>query len=191
MTSIPLEVPIDYDALANAFLDGIQHLHDDTDAKMGALLNVGASARRRLAAMAAVPDKLILAMAQTLDEQPGLAGLSPRSSLKMREIIAFTHAVSAITDVLERLARTYHETIIARRADVVEDVLRMYQVAKSMNRASDLQQYFPQVEALKEALGPRGRKGVSKKAKAAAAAALTAGAVHAVVAQPDAAKGAK
>jgi hypothetical protein len=183
MTSIPLEVPVDYDALAKAFLDGIQHLHEDTDAKMGGLLNVAAPARRRLAAIAAVPDKLILAMAQTLDEQPGLAGLSPRSSLKMREIIAFTHAVNSITDVLERLARTYHETIVVRRADVVEDVLRMYQVAKSMNRASDLQQFFPQVEALKDALGPRGRKAVSKKVKVAAAAAVAAAVIAPVTGQ--------
>jgi hypothetical protein len=174
MTTIPLEPPIDYDALAQAFLDGIQNLHETTDQKMGGLLNVGPAIRRRLASTAGIPNKLILAVAQTLDEHPALAALSPRSAAKMREIVAFSVALNAVTDRLELLARTYRETIAVRRSDVVEDVLRMYKVAKSMNRASDLQQYFPQVEALREALGPRGRKGLSKKAKAAAEAHTTA-----------------
>jgi hypothetical protein len=178
MTNIPPEAPINYDAIAQAFLDGIQSLHEATNQNMGGLLNVGPAVRRRLAAAAGIPDELILGVAKTLDENPGLAGLSPRSAAKMREIIAFSVALNTITKHLEQVARTYRETNAVRRADVVQDVLRMYKVAKSMNRASDLQQYFPQVEALQQALGPRGRKAVSKKAKAAAAAVAAQAAAH-------------
>jgi hypothetical protein len=180
MSTIPPEVPINYEAAARAFIDGLQALHETTDAQMGGLMYIGPAVRRRLNATSSLPDKLIEAVAAILDAQPGLAGLSPSSAAKMRDVIPFTAAVGTVADFLELLARKYRETVAVRRSDVGQDVLRIYNVARSMNRNSDLQQFFPQAQALPHALGSRGRKTVSKKSKAAAAAQVA-----------DAAKGAK
>jgi hypothetical protein len=170
MSTIPPEVPINHEAAAQAFIAGLQALHDANAAQMGDLIYVGPAVRRRLNATAHLPAKLIEGVAALLDAQPELAGLSPSSAAKMRDVIPSTAALTAVGDFLELLARKYHETAAVRRSDVGQDVLRVYNIVKKLNRESDLQEFFPQVHALQQALGSRARKTVSKKAKAAAAA---------------------
>jgi hypothetical protein len=57
--------------------------------------------------------------------------------------------------------------------------LRVYQISKGMNRATDLQQFASRLEEMKPYVAPRGPGRKSKKAKATAAAAIATPAVPA------------
>lgn len=175
MTNIPFETPINYEALARSFLDGLDGLQLTATEQLGALLFVGPTIRKRLNSTAAVPDKFIIAVATMLEEQPQLGSLSPRAAGKMKETLALAGALDLIASRLELMARNYRETIAARRYEVGADALRMYSVAKGMNRINDPEELVPNVAVVRQALGRSG--GVSaatKAARATKAAAITA-----------------
>jgi hypothetical protein len=189
MTTIPIEPTINYEALARSFLDGLDGLQQNATGQLGGLLTVGATVRKRMNSTAAVPDKFIIAVASMLEEQPLLGSLSPRTAGKMKDVLALTGALDLIASRLEAMARTYRETIAARRYEVGADALRMYSVAKGMNRTNDPAELVPNVPTVQQALGRTGR--ISKAVKAAKAAKAAQAAAPAVDTPAVTAKAAK
>lgn len=153
MSNIQPEAFPNYLGLARSHVDNLQVAHDATLEQLGGGAFVGPVARRRLTLMASTPDRFIAAVAGTLEENPGLASISPRSPAEMRKVVAVTAALTEMADRYELLARGCRETVAVRRAQVAEDAMRAYNICKSANRASDQRETIPQVKDMKAALG--------------------------------------
>lgn len=153
MSNLQPEAFPNYLGLARSHMDNLQAAHEATLAQLGGGAFVGPVARRKLTLMASTPDRFIAAVASTLEENPALATLSPRSPAEMRGAVAATAALTEMADRYELLGRECRETVAVRRAQVAEDAMRAYNICKSANRVSDLREAIPQVKDMKAALG--------------------------------------
>ena len=168
MSNIEPEAPPNFLAIARQHLDSVQAIHNAVVEQLGGGAFVGPVQRKKLTLMAATPDKFIAAVAVTLEENPKLASLSPRTAAEMRRAVAVTAALTEIANRYELLARGCRDTVAVRRAEVAQDAMRAYGVCKSANRVADGEELVPAVQGMKAALGRTGRSGKSRKAKLAA-----------------------
>lgn len=165
MSNIEPEVPINYQGIADEHIAALQKTHDAVMAQLGGGVFIGPVSRRKLISTAIVPDKFFKVVSAALDDDPSLAVVSPGAPGRMRKIVPLSGAVRSMGDFYELLARSCRETDLLRRSEAGEDAFRVYNVAKSYNRARDPEQFIPRITAMKEALGARGRRSPEAKKK--------------------------
>lgn len=158
MSTIEPEVPINFEAVAEQHVGAMQAMHEATMQQLGGGVFIGPVSRRKLTSTANLPDKFFKVIGKTLEEQPLLASVSPQLAAKTRRVVPLSEALTLIAESHEFLARSCRETIAVRRSEVGEEALRVYGVAKSYNRVRDLEQFIPHANAMKDALGARGRR---------------------------------
>lgn len=95
--------------------------------------------RIRLAVSATVPDRFLEACAAAMDESTALSAVGKISAAQLRTIVATAQANLALADELERLARGVRDTVKVARAEAGTEALRVYSVARRLNRPRDAQ----------------------------------------------------
>jgi magnesium-transporting ATPase (P-type) len=121
--------------------------------------------RLRLSASANVRDRFLETVAIAM-EGSGLLGSNTKlTPAHFREMIEYSQACVALADELERLTRGIRDTVKVRRAEVATEALRVFGVARKINRPGDREELVSTVDQMQRALG-RGRRKATAKAPA-------------------------
>lgn len=108
---------------------------------------------RRLTASAAIPDRFLEATAAAMDESPALASSGKMTAAALRDAIQMTQAYVALADELDRLARGVRGGMKVHRAAAGTEALRVYNVARRLNRPRDSQSLVSTLNQMERALG--------------------------------------
>lgn len=100
---------------------------------------ITAEERSRLSSSAAVPDRFLEVCAASMEEHVALAAASKISAAELRSVLAVAQANLALADEIERLARGVRDTVLVARAVAGTEGLRVYSVARRLNRPRDTQ----------------------------------------------------
>ena len=93
--------------------------------------------RVRLSVSANVPDRFLEVTASAMDQNAALAAAAKMSAADLRAAVALAQANLALADELERLARGVRDTVTVGRAAVGTEALRVYSVARRLDRPRD------------------------------------------------------
>lgn len=93
--------------------------------------------RTRLAVSATVPDRFLETTASAMDQNTALAAVAKMSAADLRMAVIVAQANLALADELERLARGVRDTVRVSRAAVGTEALRVYSVARRLDRPRD------------------------------------------------------
>ena len=111
---------------------------------------------RRLNPLARVTDEMLERAAASLDTYPSLAATSEFTSAQIRDVIALSLAYRSIVDEFRLATRKLVQRITTIRAEVGEQALKIYGVAKQLNRPAQKAMLVPHVVAMRQAMGRRG-----------------------------------
>lgn len=111
---------------------------------------------RRLAVAASVPDRFLEAAAGAMDQSPALASSAKMSATDLRSSIIEAQAYLGLADELERLARGVRDTAKVGKGAVGTEALRVYSVARHLNRARDSESSVSSLDQMQRTLN-RGR----------------------------------
>lgn len=111
-----------------------------------------------------IPNTFLEASASTVEKDPGMGVSTGLDPARTREVIYRNLRFEAVADAAEALARDIRYNMLRERWEVVQQALQVYSLAKTFIRNPRGASLVGYVRAMKEALGPRGRR---RKEKAA------------------------
>lgn len=123
----------------------------------------GAKHRSRIGAVAAVPDRFLLAVALALDASPTLAAAAGVTGAELREAVSYAHAYRPFASELTLMGNGMLQGVQAKRADKASLAFKAYRLAKGYNSPADRQLLVPHIASMRAALG-RGRPSVKATA---------------------------
>jgi hypothetical protein len=109
--------------------------------------------RRRLAAQGNVPDAFLRSVAVACDAAPTLASSGGVTGAELRDMMAFARAYLSVADELELLAKGLRDTVAQHRAEGTEKALRVYFIAKRINRPAEREALIPHLRNMTRDLG--------------------------------------
>lgn len=148
------ETPLPHETAARTL---IQQFHAMVIERMPDLTIIPAAERRRLNAVASLPDDFLETIAVTVEETPEVGAPNRLTALEVRDLLVFSRVYYAFADQLEELVQNIRATVLSRRHEVGQRALGVYGIAKSVNRRSG-KQFVPNVPTMRRTLGRVGRK---------------------------------
>lgn len=111
-----------------------------------------------------IPDAFLEASAATVEKDPSMQAPTGLDPDRTRQVMYRNLRFEAVADAAENLARDIRYNMLRERWEVVQQALQVYSLAKTAIRNPRGASLIGYVRAMKEALGPRGRR---RKEKAA------------------------
>lgn len=159
MSTIPDTQTTSYAAIAQQMTQ-VAH---EVVSRLDGFVYLSPGERLRVNTSANIPDKFLETIARAMDRFTALAASTSLTSAEIRDLVAWSQAWLSVADEFIRLARGIKETVKRRRAIGGTESLRVYSVAKHLNRPGDREELVPWVDQLQQALG-RGRRKPDKPA---------------------------
>jgi len=157
MTTVP-DVPQSHDDAARELLLGVRSLRESVPG----LVLLPKERLMELINAATVPDEFLEAVLIGSEATSDLAAVSKLDRAEVRDVIAFSRAYGGAMDETELLHRMVKHTIILRRAKVGQEALRVFALAKGLNRPRKSGLLVPHIEAMRRALGRSRAKPVTE-----------------------------
>ncbi|HEX3576989.1 MAG TPA: hypothetical protein VHY33_00380 [Thermoanaerobaculia bacterium] len=111
-----------------------------------------------------IPNAFLEASASTVDDDSGISASTGLNPARAREVIYRNLRFEAVAAAAEALARDIRYNMLRERWEVVQQALQVYSLAKTTIRNPRGAALVSHVRAMKEALGPRGRRRKEKVA---------------------------
>ncbi|MEA2336571.1 MAG: hypothetical protein QOE82_578 [Thermoanaerobaculia bacterium] len=105
-----------------------------------------------------IPDAFLEASAFMVEKDPSMQAPTGLDPARTREVIYRNLRFEAVAEAAEALARDVRYNMLRERWEVVQQALQVYGLAKTAIRNPRGVSLVAYVRAMKEALGPRGRR---------------------------------
>lgn len=116
--------------------------------------------RRKINTAATLPDRFYTTSAMILDDTDWLVSVAKVTADESRQVVDESAGLLSLAGELELLAKGLRSTAAARRGDVGERLLLMYNIARQSNRSRG-RELVPHIDTLRDLLRKRRRKGAA------------------------------
>ena len=113
---------------------------------------------KELVTAASVSDDFLETVTNSVEATPDLAAVSKLVPGEVRDVVEFSRAYNGAMDEVDLLRRMLRHTIIVRRARVGQEALKVFALAKSLNRPRKSDLLVPHIEAMRRTLARARRK---------------------------------
>lgn len=162
MTTIP-DVPRSHDEAARELLLRVRSLRESVPG----LVLLPIDRVKELINAASVSDEFLESVTRGAEATPDLAAVSKLDPAEVRDVIAFSRAFVGPMDEVHLLQRMMRHTVIVRRAKVGTEALRVFALAKDLNRPRKSDLLVPHIEAMRRTLARSRRKAAVEPPEAA------------------------
>lgn len=153
MTTIPPEVPSDYEGNAQSFRDTLLQLGQG----IPGFTLLTTERRRKVIVSGHVDDDFLRRMALLIEAHPNVAAVCEITPAEIYDHLSFSGSYQGVGEELMLNGRKMSDTLLAGRADVGERTLRALKIARSVNSPAGKSSLVPHLEAIEQEF-VRGRR---------------------------------